>query len=462
MQSRPNHNNSRMLSRLLARWRRADAAPAGAPAAAPLASAPAPAIEQAIEPVAAADVPAMPAVSAWHVLARRPLIDARGAIAGWDLRLSNWASQRLARSSAQRVLQETYGYALVQAARAAQVEGRKSLVTMLGLSEPAPLLDSLPQGTIVVVGDGSGNPHERVLPLLDRLKLAGVQLAAPPELADALPVDYALLDAARLGSAEALRRCRQPAPTRAGWVATNLSSFDDIAEAVRLKARFACGRIADGRPRAGRAAAPPAAVHIATILTRIVNDGSTREIAALFKADVNLSYRLLRYLSMAGVAAGRAPDSLQDAVMLLGTRELHRWLCVLLADAGASPVGRALHETALTRGRMLELLATLKREPHPESLFVLGAFSLLDLLLDVPLDVALALTPLPEPAVEALISESGPWRPYLDVALAMEAGDAPRLDAACAALQLPRDEVIVLGEKAAAWSAQAAATMEKV
>ena len=38
-------------------------------------------------------------------------------IAGWDLRLSNWAVDRLARSNAQRVLHETCAFALLQAVR---------------------------------------------------------------------------------------------------------------------------------------------------------------------------------------------------------------------------------------------------------------------------------------------------------------------------------------------------------
>ena len=165
---------------------------------------------------------------------------------------------------------------------------------------------------------------------------------------------------------------------------------------------------------------------------------------------------MLRYLSLAGVGQGRRPQSIQEAVLLLGSNELHRWLCMLLADSGSSPIARALHETALARGRLLELMALARREPAPESLFVLGAFSLLDALLDVPLEAALALAPLPEPLIDALIAESGPWRPYLDVALALEACDPQRLDEACARLQLERDAVVAMNDEARQWSTAAA------
>jgi EAL and modified HD-GYP domain-containing signal transduction protein len=283
-----------------------------------------------------------------------------------------------------------------------------------------------------------------------------VQLAAPPEALAELVADYALLDGARLGSAEVLNRCRHSAPAPGGWIATNLASFEEVTEAERHRVQLACGRFADAREQRDRAMAPPAAMNIASILTALVNGRAPRELAEMFKGDVTLSFPLLRYTSMVGVSQGRAPESIPDAVLLLGTRDLHRWLCVLLADSGTSPISRALHETALTRGRLLELLALRGGEPQPEHLFMLGTFSLLDLLLDVPLQTALSLAPVPQPVAEALLAQTGAWRPYLDLALALEAGEPDRLDIACSVLALARDDAVALHANASAWSTVAA------
>lgn len=440
-----------MLARLFARWRRAPVPPAPA-APAPPAGPPAPAA------AAEAVVPAVAAVSAWHLLARRPAIDSSGAIAGLELRLSDWAIQRLTRAGTQRSLQDTYGYALVQAARAVSVGERRSLVSLVGLDDFGAVLPALPSRTILISGDGTGNEVDRLAPHLPVLRQAGIEIAAPAAQQAAVRAQYALLDAARLGSAEVLRRCCLPPPAPGGWIAMNLNSFDEVAEAVRQRATLAYGRLAQTRaPAARRSLTPPiAATQVAVLLSALSAGKPARELADLFKGDVTLSYRLLRYLSLAGVGQGRRPQSIQEAVLLLGSQELHRWLCMLLADSGSSPIARALHETALARGRLLELMALARREPTPESLFVLGAFSLLDLLLDVPLEAALALAPLPEPLIDALIAESGPWRPYLDVALALEACDAQRLDDACARVQLGRDDVVALNDEAQRWSSAAA------
>jgi EAL and modified HD-GYP domain-containing signal transduction protein len=408
--------------------------------------------------------PAEPSpASAWHLLARRPAIDAAGAIAGWELRLSDWAVQRLARAGVARALQDTYGYALVQAARSVADSGRRPLVSVVGLDDVGPILAALPRGSIVLVDDGSGDPAARLVQYIHQMHAAGLSTAVPPALQDKVPADYALLDAARLGSAEVLRRCRQAAQAPRGWIAMNLGSFDEVAEAVNQRAALAFGRLSPARPAgARRSTQPPAtAAQVAAILTALVSGRPPREIAEMFKADVTLSYRLLRYLSMAGVGHGHSPTTIQAALLMLGTRELHRWLCVLLADCGSSPIARALHETALTRGRLLEMMAIERHEPNPEALFVLGAFSLLDQLLDVPLEAALALAPVPEATIDALIAERGPWRSYLEVALALEACDPTRLEETCSGLRLTRDAVIAMNSEAARWSTEAVSSLRE-
>jgi EAL and modified HD-GYP domain-containing signal transduction protein len=451
-----------MLARLLARWRRSPAAPVPPPAELP--SAGTGFTNTAAQAEAAAATPyEVSAVSAWHLLARRPAVDSSGAIAGFELRLSDWALQRLTSSGAQRTLQETFGFALVQAARAVSAGSRRALVSPVGLDDFGPVLAALPRDTILIMGDGTGNAVDRLAPHVEQIRRGGIKVAAPAAPQATMQADYGLLDAARLGSAEVLRRCGLRPPVTGGWIAINLQSFDEVAEAVRLRATLAYGRLAQTRPQKGGGSLTPpiAATQVGTLLSALAAGKPPRELADFFKADVTLSYRLLRYLSMAGVGQGRKAVSIQDAVMLLGTNELHRWLCVLLADSGSSPIARALHETALARGRLLELMALRRQEANPEGLFVLGAFSLLDLLLDVPLEAALALAPLPEPLIDALIAESGPWRPYLDMALALEACEASRVDEACARLHLSLDEVVTLNQQAAQWSSEAAVLLRQ-
>jgi len=448
-----------MLRQLLARWgkKAPDAANNDQNKQAKAGSDPA-----AGRPAAPAVAPRAPTVDTpppWRLVVRRPMLDRRGAIAGWDLRLSPWAAERLRRTNAQRALQEALDFAFVQAAQAVMQSPRMAVLNL----PPATLrhgaaLAQLPRGAIVVLDDAALGALGTEAPVvLSMLRDRDLKLALAPALALVEPPpEFIVLDAAT-GARDGPNG---PAPTAIagqGRIVTNLRSFEDVAAALHEGADYACGAYAQAAAqRTGQASVQ--AVAIANILSALTAGRPPREIAELFKADVTLSYRLMRILGSAAYGLGRSIGSLQEAVMMLGTRELYRWLAVLLlTSAGGVPLARALHETALVRGRLLELIAIARgRTDPPEALFVTGAFSLLDLLLNVPLESALALMPLlPTQTIDALIAESGPWRPYLDLALALEAGDDSRQQAACAKLELNRDKAAALYAEAGDWAAGA-------
>jgi EAL and modified HD-GYP domain-containing signal transduction protein len=383
-------------------------------------------------------------------VARRPLIDIRGSIAGWDLQLSARAVERLRRADTPRVLREAYWFALAQAARETVSASRRVLLgSPDGALADAAFVDQLPPATIVRVDAAQAAAMPDATATAAALRKRGLLLAAPAGAFSA--PDYLLVGACTTGGD------RSATPR----IAVDLRSYEEVAAAVRERVQFCCGNFvaAARRPQAGEV--PPLAASAANILAAVIADRPLAEVAELFKADPALAHRLLRATRSAALALNRPLTSLREAVMMLGTRELYRWLSVLLMTAESrSAIATALHETALARGRLLELLAGAgPRGDPPQQLFVTGAFSLLDLLLSVPLEVALALTPLPTAAVEALIGECGPWRPYLEIALALE-GDAPdRLEAACAALRIDTGTALSLAAQARDWAARTAADL---
>lgn len=448
-----------MLRQLLARWGKQapDAAKNGDKNETKAEGATA--ADKAAPPAVAPRAPTVGLAQPWRLVARRPLLDRRGAIAGWDLRLSPWAAERLRRTHAQRALQEALDFALVRAAQAVMQSPRSVVLNL----PPATLrhssaLAQLPCGAIAVFDEATLDALGTEAPVvLSILRERGLKIALAPEVALVEPPpEFVLINAAE-GARAASNGPARPAFPGQGRIVTNLRSFEDVAAALQQGADYACGAYAQAAAqRTGQASVQT--VTIANIVSALIAGRPPRDIAELFKADVTLSYRLMRILGSAAYGLGRSIGSLQEAVMMLGTPELYRWLAVLLlASSGSVPLARALHETALARGRLLELVATARgRSDPPEALFVTGAFSLLDLLLNVPLESALALMPLlPAQTIDALIAESGPWRPYLDLALALEAGDDARQEAACAKLELNRDKAAALHAEAADWAAGA-------
>lgn len=400
--------------------------------------------------MSSSDLPPVAASApASRLVSRRPLIDRHGRVAGWDLRLSHWALDRIAREAAPRALRDTCWFALSQAAHAVVNAGQTAVVLPAAWTE-AKALAQLPPSIIVRVA----RETEVLLPLLHA---QAKTVAVPPALRVAASEsgNYALLD----GIDELRRHAGDSNASRI--IAVNLESFDHMVAALRLGARYCCGSLdRSATPPPGRAL-PPQALIAAGILSALTRGRAPREVAELLKRDVALSFRLLRIVNSPAFGLRRTVDSLQDAVILVGARELHRWLCVLLLSADAGNVlAPALHEAALTRGRFFELaaLARDKSQTEPaDALFTTGAFSLLDVLLGVPLHATLVHVPLSEPARAALVSQRGPWAAYLRAALALERDSGAALSDAARELALAPDVLAELWHEATQWAAGFAA-----
>lgn len=174
------------------------------------------------------------------------------------------------------------------------------------------------------------------------------------------------------------------------------------------------------RPNPGNKGLNSAQTTILQLMEMIRKNADVQQLETVVKRDAALAYKLLRYINSAGFGLRTEVQSLKHAVTILGYSPLYRWLSLLLATAstGSSPV---LLETAIVRGRFAELLGQpFMSKTEAENLFVAGMFSLLDRLLGIPMEEVLSSIQLPEAVIEALISRSGMYGPYLALAEACE------------------------------------------
>src|SRR3954471_21986152 len=143
-----------------------------------------------------------------------------------------------------------------------------------------------------------------------------------------------------------------------------------------------------------------------------------KELETLVSRDVALSYRLLRYINSAFFGLRREIDSIQRALMLLGTANVKRW-ATLSIFAGVEEKPRELIETALVRARFCELAG----EGNKDQLFTLGLFSVVDALMDAPMEEVIASMPFPDEMRDALVTHAGPKGELLETALRYERGE---------------------------------------
>jgi EAL and modified HD-GYP domain-containing signal transduction protein len=176
----------------------------------------------------------------------------------------------------------------------------------------------------------------------------------------------------------------------------------------------------------------PSEQTLLTLLGLILSDAEHGAIEEALKRDAALSINLLRLANSAASGLRQRAATITSAIMLLGRRQLQRWLQLLLyAGEPGHNVPTPLMQLAATRGRMMELLAphTLA-EAERELAFTTGVMSLMDTVLKRPLAEIVASLPVGAEMKSALLDRGGPLGALLTLCERLEEGDPPRVDAA--------------------------------
>ena len=203
-----------------------------------------------------------------------------------------------------------------------------------------------------------------------------------------------------------------------------MASVDDMERALQGGVRLASGNLtasdmAKTLPQAGSLV--PDVGRVALLIGKLAAGGDTSTIVDDIKGDIGVSVRLLQRMNSASYAHLGGISSIDQAVLLLGRNDLHRWLSLMLMlmlmqFAGSRQLSSALQEVALWRARLVELLAMERCESGPGRFFTLGLASMLGLILKMPpAEVVSTLSLSPEGA-QAVLSQSGPCFIYLRTA----------------------------------------------
>jgi len=175
-------------------------------------------------------------------------------------------------------------------------------------------------------------------------------------------------------------------------------------------------------------AIPSNKMSIITILNDIMADKPNDSIEKQITQDVSLSYKLLRYLNSAGLRRDSEINNIQDAIKLIGIKPLYRWLSLFLFTNDNNCNDESLNSlftTALTRGFFLEYIANKTDKKISNDLFILGIFSYLDTLLNMPFSEILSEIYIHDNIKNALLSQSGPYQDYYELALLNDTNEIP-------------------------------------
>jgi len=147
------------------------------------------------------------------------------------------------------------------------------------------------------------------------------------------------------------------------------------------------------------------------LLGLLAQDADSRELETLLKQDPALSFQLLKLVNSAAFAPNSNPiHNFGQAINLLGRRQLQRWLQLLLyARQQADGPANALLPLAALRAAQMEALCKLRECERDEQdmAFLVGVFSLLDVLLAMPMTEIVSALNLDLDVVAALLDRTG-------------------------------------------------------
>ncbi|MBX9916624.1 MAG: HDOD domain-containing protein [Nitrosomonas sp.] len=173
----------------------------------------------------------------------------------------------------------------------------------------------------------------------------------------------------------------------------------------------------------------PSKLSLLKLLLLVVRDSEVGDIENELKYQPGLSYNLLRMVNSAANGLPSTINSIKRAIMILGRKQLQRWVQILLyaakqRDGGTSD---ALMQTATVRGKLLESIAIADRphdKNHQDRAFMVGVLSLLDTLLGIEMSELVGTLSIQKDMSEALLTRRGSLGYQLALIEAYEKGES--------------------------------------
>jgi EAL and modified HD-GYP domain-containing signal transduction protein len=364
------------------------------------------------------------AAAADVVVARQPILDRDERITGYELLFSassGRAAAAHAHDATARMLVQSVadvGLDQVAAGRPAHIKLTREVLVAV---RPLPL----PPGRVVIGVDGGHGADAVLLDVLAELRETGFTVAlegfrtGTAWQALSAHADAVKLDIRELAGSALLRTLEWLRPRELTLIARGVDTRTDydVCRALGFDAFqglfFAQPAMIEGRS---------SPTHRLGTLSGLVAPGAQvgfEQLERMIAQDAGLAHKLVRLSNSAFIGVRQEVSSVRQALMLLGTVAVRRW-AMLLVLAGLNDRPHHLLALGLLRARLCELLAGPGAEP--ERAFTVGLFSVVDALLDTPMEELLCDLPFDARTTEALLSHDGPEGGLLEAVLAYEHG----------------------------------------
>ena len=236
--------------------------------------------------------------------------------------------------------------------------------------------------------------------------------------------DYVLLDCADPGFTEDFRAIR-PFIFKIRLVITNIPDIDHYKKFAGARGVLLSGNFYSQPITKGLSEISPLKINSLHLLRQISEEDFDLIVAAeTIERDAALSISLLRFLNAINPNRSYTIDSIRNAVTILGQNEVKKWATVAISVAIGEDRPSEITRLSLLRAKFAENLApAFDMAIKSGSLFIAGLFSLLDVILQMPMREAIKEIAVDNEVKSALLNKDGSIHEVLSLIFAYERAD---------------------------------------
>lgn len=198
----------------------------------------------------------------------------------------------------------------------------------------------------------------------------------------------------------------------------------------------------------------PSQVAVVNLMSEINKDDlDIKKITSIFEDEVNLTFKLLRYVQSPIFKRNVTIASIKQAILVLGFEELKRFICLLFTAQFSIGKPQELTVMALARGRFCELMV---KEVLPSqsvsSAFLIGLLSLIDAMVDGDIQELMDKLPLHQEIKGAIINRQGESAKFLKLCELFENADWANIELLCQQIGIESERSGLLFREALDWA----------
>lgn len=237
-------------------------------------------------------------------------------------------------------------------------------------------------------------------------------------------------------------------------LAEKIETYSEFQHAISIGCEYFQGYFFSQPEVIQTVAFNPSQVAVVNLMSEVNKDDlDIKKITSIFEDEVNLAFKLLRYVQSPIFKRSVSIESIRQAILVLGYEELKRFICLLFTAQFSIGKPKELTAMALARGRFCELMV---KEVMPtqsiSSAFLIGLLSLIDAMVDGDIQELMDKLPLHQEIKNAIVNRQGESAKFLKLCELYERADWSNIETFCRQIGVESERSSLLFREALDWA----------